>query len=150
MILYGAAGTIFLALPALVIVGMIADVEEIAAMTWFQNNLPERLYGRFFSVFMMAASIGGLVGSLAAPLLSERFSTAAAMTVLAVPAMVLGTIFAIREGGVRLALPPFAPEPEPEVVGHGLFRIERRPDDLMEERIGGQLVLAPRTARLIA
>lgn len=148
MILYGAAGTIFLALAALILVGMIADIEEIAAMTWFQNNLPERFYGRFFSVFMMASAIGGLVGSLAAPLLSEWFSTGAATAVLALPALVLGTTFAVKEGGFRLGLPPFAPQPEPEVAGHGLVRAERTPDDLLEQRIDGRPVLAPRTARL--
>jgi MFS family permease len=147
-VLFGAAGSVFLALPALVLVGMVGDIEEIAAMTWFQNNLPERYYARFFSVFMMAASIGGLIGSLGAPLLSERLSTGATMTILAIPAIVMGATFAIREGGVRFGLPPFAPQAEPEVAGHGLFRSRRTPVDLVEERIDGRPVLAPLTTRL--
>ncbi len=148
VILYGAAGSILLALPALILVGMIGDIEEIAAMTWFQNNLPERFYARFFSVFMMAGAIGGLVGSLGAPLLSERMSTGATMTILAVPAILFGTAFAFREGGVRFALPPFEPQSDPEVTGHGLFRPELAPQDLIEQRLDGRPVLAPRTARL--
>ncbi len=147
IILYGAAGSIFLALPALVLVGMIGDIEEIAAMTWFQNNLPERFYARFFSVFMMAGAIGGLIGSLGAPLLAERLSTGAAMTILAVPAIVLGAAFAIKEGGVRFGIPRFAPQPDPEVTGHGLFRPELGPEDLIEQRIDGRPVIAPRTSR---
>jgi hypothetical protein len=97
---------------------------------------------------MMAASIGGLVGSLGAPILSGRYSTSTAMAAMAVPAIVLGTIFAVREGGVRLGLPPFGPETEPEVAGHGLFRAESFPEDLFEQRVDGRLVLAPRPTRL--
>ncbi len=148
IVLYGAAGSIFLALPALVLVGLIADIEEVAAMTWFQNNLPEQFYARFFSVFMMASAIGGLFGSLGAPMLSERLSSGATMAILAVPAVVFGATFALKEGGVRLALPLFAPEPEPEVVGHGLFLHQRTAGDLAEQRIAGRPVLAPPTTRL--
>jgi MFS family permease len=149
VLFYGAAGSIFLALTALLIFGMITDIEEIAALTYFQNQLPEQLYGRFFSLFMMCAAIGGLVGALGGPLLAAAFSTGVAMAILAIPVMVLGLVFAIKEGGLRLAMPPFAPELEPEVAGHGLFRRQRTPDDLYMRREGGRLVLEPRTRRVV-
>jgi MFS family permease len=150
VILFGAAGTLVFAIPALILFGMIGDIEEISAMTYFQNRLPEHLYGRFFSLFMMAASIGGLIGALAGPLLAKTFSTSAAVAALAVPVILLGATFGIKEGGLRLALPPFAPQLEPEVAGHGLFgRTERMPLDLVGQRMHGKLVLEPRTSRLV-
>lgn len=149
VIFFGSAGTLLIAVPALIIFGMIGDIEEISAMTYFQNRLPENLYGRFFSLFMMCASIGGLVGSLAGPLLADTFSTGVAVSALAIPVMILGTVFAVKEGGLRLSLRPFAPELEPEVTGHGLFRRQCTPQDLLARREDARLVLEPRTHRLV-
>jgi MFS family permease len=148
IILFGLAPTLLIAIPMLIIVGMIGDIEEVAAITYFQNKLPEAIYARFFSVFMMAAAIGGLTGALVGPILSERVSTIAAFTVLAIPGLFIGIIFAVREGGLRFSIPPFAPEPEPEVAGHGLFAW-REPVDLEEMTIRGRPVLEPRSHRLI-
>lgn len=148
IILFGLAPTLLIAIPLLIIVGMIADIEEVAAITYFQNKLPEGVYARFFSIFMMAAAIGGLAGALVGPILSERVSTVAAFTVLAIPGLVIGIIFAVREGGLRFSIPPFAPEPEPEVAGHGLFAW-REPVDLEEMTFNGRPVLEPRSHRLI-
>jgi MFS family permease len=148
IILFGAAPTLLIAIPMLIIVGMIGDIEEVAAITYFQNRLPEGIYARFFSVFMMAAAIGGLTGALVGPLLSERVSTVAAFTALAIPGLFIGVIFAVREGGLRFSIPPFAPQPEPEVAGHGFFT-RREPVDLEEMKINGRPVLEPRSHRLI-
>lgn len=148
VILFGAAGSILLAMPLLIVVGMIGDIEEVASMTYFQNRLPEGVYGRFFSIFMMCAAIGGLGGSLLGPILAERFSTTIAFSILAIPVIILGTAFAVREGGLRFSLPPFAPDPEPEVAGHTYFR-QRTPTDLLMRREDGRPVLEPRSHRLV-
>lgn len=148
IILFGAAPTLLIAIPMLIIVGMIGDIEEVAAITYFQNHLPEGIYARFFSVFLMAAAIGGLAGALVGPLLSERVSTTAAFTILAIPGLIIGVIFAVREGGLRFSIPPFAAQPEPEVAGHGFFT-RREPVHLEELTFRGRPVLEPRSHRLI-
>lgn len=148
VMLFGVAPTLLVAIPMLFLFGVIGNIEEIASLTYFQNKLPEGIYGRFFSVFMMATAIGGLIGALAGPLLSEWVNTPVAFIALAIPCMILGLAFAVRQGGLRLAIPPFAPEPEPEVTGHGLF-FRRKPVDLRTVSIDGRLVLEPRSRRLI-
>lgn len=148
IMLFGAAPTLLIAIPMLIVVGMIGDIEEIAAITYFQNKLPENVYGRFFSVFMMASAVGGLIGALVGPFLSETVNTQVAFAVLAVPGMIVGLVFAVREGGLRLSIPPFVAEPEAEVVGHGLFTATA-PVDLMEMSAHGRPVLEPRAHRLI-
>lgn len=148
IILFGAAPTLLLAIPMLIIVGMIGDIEEVAAITYFQNKLPEGVYARFFSVFMMAAAIGGLTGALVGPLLSERLNTIAAFSVLAIPGLIIGIIFAVREGGMRFSIPPFATQPEPDVSGHAFF-LPLEPVDLATVTVNGRPVLEPRSHRLI-
>lgn len=108
MMVFGIASSVLLALPMLVLVGMLLEIEEIPAMTYFQNSLPESVYGRFFSLFLMVAAVGGVIGSLMAPLLADRSSIAFAVTALGIPAVVFGLIFAIRGGGLRFARNPFA------------------------------------------
>lgn len=108
MMVFGLASSVLVALPMLVLVGMLLEIEEIPAMTYFQNSLPESVYGRFFSLFLMVAAVGGVTGSLLAPILADRFSIAFAVTALGIPAVVFGLIFALRGGGLRLARNPFA------------------------------------------
>jgi MFS family permease len=148
MIAFGAAGSLVLALLALAVYGMIGDVEEISALTYFQNTLPEGVFGRFFALFLMCTGVGGVVGALGGPALAEAFGTGVALTILAVPVLVLAALFGIREGGLRLALPPFAPVLEPEVVGHGLFGVPS-PSDLIPDRAAGGALHQPRLHRLV-
>lgn len=148
MIAFGAAGSLLLALPALVLVGMVGDIEEISALTFFQNRLPEAVFGRFFSLFLMCTGAGGMIGALGGPLLAEAFGSGVAITVLAVPVIILAALLGVREGGLRLAMPPFTPVPEPEVVGHGMFGVLSASDLIPDHAVGGPL-LEPRLHRLV-
>jgi len=144
---FGAGGSLLVVIPALIVFGLVADLEEISALTYFQHRLPAALYGRFFSLFLMGSGAGGLIGALAGPLLAEAIGTALALAVLAVPAVAVSVLFGIREGGLRLALPPFLPSLEPEVVGHGMFGVPSQ-SDLLPDRAPGGRMLAPRMSRL--
>ena len=148
LIAFGFAGSALLAFGALLLFGMIGDLEEISALTYFQHALPEAVFGRFFSLFLMATGAGGLIGSLGVPALAEAIGTGLALTVLAVPMLVLAAILGVREGGLRFALPPFTPMPVPEVVGHGLFDVPSQSDLLPDARAGGAM-LRPRLNRLV-
>lgn len=148
LVVFGFANSLLLALPALAVFGMIGDLEEISAMTYFQHRLPAGIYGRFMSLFLMATGAGGLIGALGGPLLAEAFGSGTALLLLALPTLVLAVIFGIREGGLRVGLPVFAPVPEPEVVGHGLFGVPSHSDLVPDGRAGGPL-LEPRLHRLI-
>lgn len=149
-VLFGAAGGVALAFLGLAIFGLTGDLEEIAALTSFQNRLPERVYGRFFSLFLMANGLGGLVGALLGPLLAEAAGAGTALGLMALPALALALLFALREGGLRprLSAGGFAAMPEPEVVGHGLFGVPSASDVLPDREPGG-LTLVPRLSRLI-
>lgn len=148
LILFGFATTVLLALPALVFYGMIGDLQEITGLTFFQHTLPEGIYGRFISLFMMATGAGGLIGALGGPLLAEVLGIGQALFVLALPTLILSVVFGIREGGLRVGLPVFVPVPEPEVVGHGMFGVPSHSDLIPDGRAGGS-VLKPRLHRLI-
>lgn len=116
VMLFGIAGTPLLALAFLVLVGLLAEIEEIPAITYFQNSLPEGIYGRFFSLFMMATIVGGLVGSLLAPFLADRYSTAFALTALGVPMVFFGLVLAVRGGGLQFSRHPFAASAAPAFI----------------------------------
>ncbi len=148
LILFGAANSLLLALPALALFGLSGDLEEIAALTYFQHRLPDRIYGRFFSLFLMATGAGGLVGALAGPGLAEAIGTGRALTLLALPTLVLAVVLGIREGGLRVGIPVFAPLLEPEVAAHGMFGVPSESDFLPDGEIGGR-VLQPRLHRLV-
>lgn len=148
LIVFGFAGSLLLALPALVLFGMIGDLEEITALTYFQHRLPAGVYGRFMSLFLMATGAGGLIGALGGPLLAAELGTGKALLLLALPTLVLSVIFGVREGGLRIGPPVFAPAPEPEVVGHGMFGVPSASDLIPDGLVGG-LVLEPRLRRLV-
>ncbi len=116
VMMFGMAGTVFLVFPLLILIGIIGEIEEIPALTYFQNHLPESIYGRFFSIFMMVGAIGGLGGSLLGPILAHQFSTSIALTALALPVIVLGFLFAVREGGLRLSIPWLTASPVSAIV----------------------------------
>ncbi|MDQ3672918.1 MAG: MFS transporter [Gemmatimonadota bacterium] len=85
---FGLVDTWPLALAALVGAGIGSQISDIAGMTYFQNHLPERVYGRFLSLYLIALSTGGLVGSLLGPLLNLRQSVGTSLLIIAVPAIV--------------------------------------------------------------
>lgn len=148
LIVFGFAEGLLVALGALVVYGLIGDLIEISALTYFQHRLPPGVYGRFMSLFLMATGAGGVLGALGGPALAEAFGTGTALTVLALPALIVAAIFGVREGGLRLAMPPFAPTLEPEVVGHGMFGVPSA-SDLIPDRAAGGPMLEPRFRRLM-
>lgn len=100
---FGAAGWIGLAFGALVVAGFATDFHEVIALTFFQNRLPDRVYGRFFSFFLTSLNAGGLVGALLGPVLATAVGVPAAVALLAVP----GFVFALALAGAvrRQAFP---------------------------------------------
>jgi dipeptide/tripeptide permease len=100
---FGVASWIGLALVALVVAGFATDFHEVIALTFFQNQLPDRVYGRFFSFFLTSLNAGGLVGALMGPVLATAAGVQTAMALLAVP----GFAFALALAGAvrRQALP---------------------------------------------
>lgn len=121
IILFGMAGTPILAFALLIFVGMLGEIEEIPAITYFQNALPEAIFGRFFSLFMMATVSGGLVGSLLAPYLADRYSTVFALTVLGIPMVGSGFLLAVRGGGLQFSRHPFAAAAVPSIISTPLI-----------------------------
>lgn len=93
--LFGAAGGVVPALLALVVFELALDLEEVAALTCFQHRLPAAVFGRFFSLFLMANGLGGVAGALLGPALAEQVGTGTALTLLAVPAVALALLLGI-------------------------------------------------------
>jgi MFS family permease len=91
--LFGAAGSLIVALAALAIAGFATDFYEVVGLAYFQDAIPGQVYGRFFSLFLLALSAGGLVGALTAPYLESRWGLATTLGILAVPAGVLAVLF---------------------------------------------------------
>ena len=146
MTLFGFANSLLLALPALILFGMVGDLQEIAGFTYFQHKLPDGVFGRFISLVMMAIGAGSLIGSLAGPLLAEVLDIGQVILLLALPTMVLGSILAVREGGLRFGMPAPASIHQPEVVGHAMFGLPSRRDMVADTTFGGVL-LQPRARR---
>jgi MFS family permease len=87
LVIFGVTDAWAVALAALVLTGLASQISDVAGTTFFQNALPEAIYGRFFSMFLLALSIGGLTGSLLGPLLQRSLSTGSTLAVLFVPAI---------------------------------------------------------------
>ena len=106
----------------LLVAGVLGQIEEISGMTAFQNYLPEHIYGRVFSLFLIAAAAGSLAGGLLGPALAETAGTGRSLVILGIPVAALSAIFALRMGNLGLSFRlPALPLLEPEVVGHGLY-----------------------------
>ena len=101
---------------------------------------------RLLTTAAMAAL--ALTGPLAGPALDEAIGTGWALTLLAAPALALAIVYGVREGGLRFAIPPFAPAPEPEVAAHGIFGVPSQSDLLPDSALGGRF-LEPRLRRLV-
>ena len=120
--LFGFANSLMLAVPMLLLAGIMGQIEEIAGLTAFQNHLPESVYGRVFSLFLIAGAAGALAGGLLGPALAETAGTGPSLVLLGIPVVALAVVFGIRLGNIRPALNlPTVPALEPEVAGHGLF-----------------------------
>jgi MFS family permease len=96
---FGAAGSLELAIVALIVAGFTSVFDEVVALTYFQHTLPEAVYGRFFSIFLMALTAGGLAGALAAPALEPIVGVAGALTILAAPVIALALLLAHASRG---------------------------------------------------
>ena len=92
--LFGVAGTALLSLVALIIAGFATDFYEVVGLTHFQKAIPNSIYARFISVFLLALSAGGLIGALAGPVLEQMVGAGTSLVVLAAPALVLALILA--------------------------------------------------------
>ena len=95
LVAFGAAGSVVASLVALVIAGFATDFYEVVGLTYFQGSVPDAIYGRFFSVFLLALSAGALVGALAGPALEQKLGLTTAMTILAVPSLVLALLLLV-------------------------------------------------------
>ena len=89
LITFGYADSISVALIALIVTGIAAELSEIPAFTYFQNRLPTNVYGRFFSLYLMATAAGGLAGALLGPLLERYISEGLTLLALAVPGLLM-------------------------------------------------------------
>ncbi len=91
---FGGVNGILLAIAALIVAGFMTDFYEVVGLAYFQQSMPDVVYGRFFSVFLMALSAGGLVGALAGPMLEGLLGVKISLVVLAAPGLAFALVFA--------------------------------------------------------
>jgi MFS family permease len=91
---FGMADGVLLSLVALVIAGFASDFYEVTGLTYFQNSIPDEVYGRFYSVFLLALSAGALIGALAGPALEGILGVGMSLVVLAAPSLALALVLA--------------------------------------------------------
>lgn len=94
---------------ALVAVGILSEFAETPALTYFQNTLPEEVFGRFFSIFMTAIRLGGFIGVLFVPWIGARtgYSNALLILVAFEAAIAIGYLAFARRW--QQPIPPDAP-----------------------------------------
>ena len=115
---FGATETALLALAALLVAGLATDIGEVTALTYFQQRLPDEVYGRFFSLFLIALGGGGIVGALLGPVLARAVGSSLALAVLGAPVVVLAIgLSGVTRGQLRTALDgDVSPPAQPVVV----------------------------------
>jgi MFS family permease len=91
---FGMADSVVFSLVALVIAGFATDFYEVAGLTYFQNSIPDPVYARFYSVFLLALSAGALIGALAGPALEQLLGAGMSLVVLAAPSVALALVLA--------------------------------------------------------
>jgi hypothetical protein len=91
---FGMAGSVLFSVVALVIAGFATDFYEVAGLTYFQNSIPDPVYARFYSVFLLALSAGALIGALAGPALERILGVGMSLVVLAAPSLALALVLA--------------------------------------------------------
>ena len=89
---FGIADGVLFSLLALVIAGFANDFYEVAGLTYFQNTIPDPVYARFYSVFLLALSAGALIGALAGPALERILGQGMSLVVLAAPSLALALV----------------------------------------------------------
>ena len=107
--LFAALPVPALVLLALVAVGVFSEFTETPALTYFQNTLPEEVFGRFFSIFMTAIRLGGFIGVLFVPWIGARtgYSNALLILVAFEAAIAIGYLAFARRW--QQPIPPDAP-----------------------------------------
>lgn len=85
LVAFGFAERLPVAILALIVTGIAAELAEVPALTYFQHRLPPSVYGRFFSLFLMASAAGGVIGALAGPVLERSLGEARALQVMTIP-----------------------------------------------------------------
>ncbi len=91
---FGTAGSVLFSLVALVIAGFATDFYEVTGLTYFQNSIPDPVYARFYSAFLLALSAGALIGALAGPALEQILGPGMSLVVLAAPSLALALVLA--------------------------------------------------------
>jgi MFS family permease len=91
---FGMADGVLFSFVALVIAGFATDFYEVAGLTFFQNSIPDPVYARFYSVFLLALSAGALIGALAGPALERILGAGMSLVVLAAPSLALALVLA--------------------------------------------------------
>jgi MFS family permease len=91
---FGMADSVLFSVVALVIAGFATDFYEVAGLTYFQNSIPDPVYARFYSVFLLALSAGALIGALAGPALERILGVGMSLVVLAAPSVALALVLA--------------------------------------------------------
>jgi MFS family permease len=92
LVVFGMANRLPIAVVALALTGAAAELAEVPALTYFQHRFPVAVYGRFFSLFLMASAAGGLTGALGGPLLARQFDDARALQLIALPILVAALV----------------------------------------------------------
>jgi MFS family permease len=92
LVVFGMANRLPIAVVALMLTGAAAELAEVPALTYFQHRFPVAVYGRFFSLFLMASAAGGLTGALGGPLLARQFDDARALQLIALPILIAALI----------------------------------------------------------
>ncbi len=114
VVVFGVTGSVLVACAALLVTGLVGSLEDVASVTAFQNALPDGVYGRVSSLFLLAGSAGALLGGIVGPLLAERLEVGPSLVLLAIPDVVLALAFGrwagTGRGFVRLAQPSRRPE----------------------------------------
>lgn len=88
LVIFGWEESWPLALLTLVGVGIGSAVSEVAGSTFYQHRLPQAVYGRFYSLYLLAVWIGGFLGSLLGPLLHLGQSVGVTLLIVTVPTAV--------------------------------------------------------------
>ena len=98
---FGLVGALAAAIGVLAIAGFATDFHEVAALGYFQQRLPDEVYGRFFSLLLIALSAGGLLGALLGPITEALVGVGGSLSILAVPALASALILTgvVRRGG---------------------------------------------------
>jgi hypothetical protein len=91
---FGIADSVWYSILALVIAGFANDFYEVTGLTYFQNSIPDPVYARFYSVFLLALSAGALIGALAGPALERILGEGMSLVVLAAPSLALALVLA--------------------------------------------------------